>query len=148
MDQDRSQEERKEWLGRGWAYPVALDHRTGGIAMAEYETDVRQAIRIIIETRRGERAMRPEFGCGIHELVFDVMDVSTLTRIETEVRESLLRYEARIDVLDVRADPAHAADGTLLVEIEYRVRRTNQTGNFVFPFYFREGGSLAEVFRG
>lgn len=148
MDQDRSQEERKEWLGRGWAFPVVLDPRTGGIAMAEYEADVRQAIRIIIETRRGERVMRPDFGCGIHELVFDVIDISTLTRIETEVRESLLRYEARIDVLDVRADPAHAANGTLLVEIEYRVRRTNQTGNFVFPFYFREGGSLAEAFRG
>jgi phage baseplate assembly protein W len=148
MDQDRSQEERKEWLGRGWAFPVALDPRTGGIALAEYETDVRQAIRITIETRRGERVMRPEFGCGIHELVFDVIDTSMLTRIETEVREALLRYEARIDVLDVRADPAHAAEGTLLVEIEYRVRRTNQTGNFVFPFYFREGGSLAEVLRG
>jgi phage baseplate assembly protein W len=115
--------------------------------MAEYEADVRQAIRIIIETRRGERVMRPEFGCGIHDLVFDVIDTSLLTRIETEVRESLLRYEARIDVLDVRADLAHAAHGTLLVEIEYRVRRTNQTGNFVFPFYFREGGSLAEAFR-
>ena len=147
MNRDRSLEERKEWLGRGWAFPVALDPRTGGIAMAEYEADVRQAIRIIIETRRGERVMRPEFGCGIHDLVFDVIDTSLLTRIETEVRESLLRYEARIDVLDVRADLAHAAQGTLLVEIEYRVRRTNQTGNFVFPFYFREGGSLAEAFR-
>jgi phage baseplate assembly protein W len=147
MNQDRSLEERKEWLGRGWAFPVALDPRTGGIAMAEYEADVRQAIRIIIETRRGERVMRPEFGCGIHDLVFDVIDTSLLTRIETEVRESLLRYEARIDVQDVRADLAHAAQGTLLVEIEYRVRRTNQTGNFVFPFYFREGGSLAEAFR-
>ncbi|MCA3452918.1 MAG: GPW/gp25 family protein [Rhodobacter sp.] len=147
MDQDRGHEERKEWLGRGWAFPVALDPRTGGIALVEHETDVRQAIRIILETRRGERVMRPEFGCGIHDLVFDVIDMAMLTRIETEVREALLRFEARIDVLDVRADPVHATEGTLLVEIEYRVRRTNQTGNFVFPFYFREGGSMAEVFR-
>lgn len=133
-------DEQKAWLGRGWAFPVQIDPATGGIAVSEYETDIRQSIRIILGTSRGERVMRPDFGCGIHDLVFEVVDVSTLTRVETSVREAMAKFEARIEVLRVFVDPRDAAEGHLTVELEYRVRRTNQIGNLVFPFYFREGG--------
>jgi phage baseplate assembly protein W len=133
-------DEQKAWLGRGWALPVGVDPATGGIALAEYEADIRQSILIILHTAKGERVMRPDFGCGIHDLVFEVVDVAMLTRVEAEVTEALRRYEARIDVMRVRADPRATTEGKLLVELEYRVRRTNQIGNLVFPFYFREGG--------
>jgi Bacteriophage baseplate protein W len=141
--------EQKDWLGRGWAYPVQIDPSTGGIAVAEYETDIRQAILIILETARGERVMHADFGCGIHDLVFDTIDVTMLTRVESAVRESLTKYEPRIEVISVRADPFEAADGLLLIELEYRIHRTNQVGNLVYPFYFREGGvGLVEGSRG
>ena len=133
-------DEQKDWLGRGWAYPVQIDRATGGVAVAEFEEDIHQAIRIILGTSRGERMMRPDFGCGIHDLVFEVIDTTTLTRVETEVRDSLTKYEARIEVLNVESDPLYAAEGKLLIEIEYRIRRTNQIGNLVYPYYFREGG--------
>jgi phage baseplate assembly protein W len=132
-------DQRKEFLGRGWAYPVAFDPRKGSVAQAEYEDDVEQAIRIVLGTAPGERVMRPDFGCDIHTLVFIAMDSATLGRVEASVRDALTRYEARIELIDVHADPAEAADGKLLVKIEYRVRLTNQTGNLVYPFYFREG---------
>lgn len=142
-------DEQKDWLGRGWAFPVRIDPATGGVALAEYEADIRQAILIILETAPGERVMRPDFGCGIHDLVFEVVDVATLTRVESAVRDALIRYEARIEVLGVRADPLRAADGELRIELEYRVRRTNQIGNLVYPFYFREGGvGIVEGSRG
>ena len=134
-------DQKKDWLGRGWAYPVLVDPLTGGVAFAEYEDDIHQAITIMLGTARGERVMRPDFGCGIHDLVFEVMDTATLTRVETAVRECLTKYEARIEVLDVSVDPFDAADGLLVIELDYRVRRTNQIGNFVYPFYFREGGA-------
>lgn len=137
--------DQKDWLGRGWAYPVQVDRLTGGVAVSEYEDDIHQAIRIILGTARGERVMRPDFGCGIHDLVFEVMDTSTLTRVETAVRESLTKYEARVEVISVGVDPFYAAEGKLLVEIDYRIRRTNQVGNFVYPFYFREGGADANL---
>jgi uncharacterized protein len=137
---EHAMDEQKAWLGRGWALPVGIDPATGGIAFAEYEADIRQSILIILHTAKGERLMRPDFGCGIHDLVFEVVDVAMLTRVEAEVTEALRRYEARIDVMRVRADPRATAEGKLLVELEYRVRRTNQIGNLVFPFYFREGG--------
>ena len=133
--------EQKNWLGRGWAYPVQIDRTTGSVAVSEYEEDIHQAIRIILGTARGERLMRPDFGCGIHELVFEVMDTTTLTRVETFVRDALTKYEARIQLFGVTVDPFYAAEGKLLVEIDYRIRRTNQIGNFVYPFYFREGGA-------
>jgi Bacteriophage baseplate protein W len=134
--------ERKEFLGRGWAMPVELDPRTGMVASVAYDEDIRQSIRIILETAPGERVMRPEFGCGIHELVFTSMDSTTIQLMRSSVEDALRRFEARIDVLEVTVDEEATSEGELRVEIEYRVRKTNQTGNLVFPFYFREGGQL------
>jgi uncharacterized protein len=133
---------QKDWLGRGWAYPVDLDPLTGGVAVAEYEADIRQSIEIILGTAPGERVMRPDFGCGIHELVFDAIDAAMVTRVETAVTKAMVTYEARIEVLGVKVNPLYSADGVLLIELEYRVRRTNQKDNMVYPFYFREGGPV------
>ncbi len=133
--------EQKDWLGRGWAFPVVIDVRTGSFALAEYEADIRQAIIVILRTAPGERVMRPDFGCGIHELVFETIESTTITRIQTVVEAALVKYEARIEVIDVEVNPLRAEDGELLIELEYRVRRTNQIRNLVYPFYFREGGA-------
>jgi uncharacterized protein len=132
--------ERKDFLGRGWATPVQLDPRTSQVASVAYEEDIRQSIRIILETAPGERVMRPNFGCGIHEMVFTAVDSTAIQMIRSIVEEALVRCEARIDVLGITVDEQATTEGKLLVEIEYRVRKTNQTGNLVFPFYFREGG--------
>ena len=133
--------DHREFQGRGWAMPVAIDTRSGLVAAAAYEEDIRQAIRIIIETAPGERIMRPEFGCGIHDLVFAAPDSETLQRCRSLIEEALRRYEARIEVMSVEvASAPEAGDGRLTIELDYRVRNTNQVGNLVFPFYFREGG--------
>jgi len=132
--------ERKDFLGRGWAMPVELDPRTGLVASVAFEEDIRQSILIILETSPGERVMRPNFGCGIHELVFSAVDSTVIQRIRSVVEEALRRCEARIEVLGVTVDEAATSEGKLLIELEYRVRKTNQIGNLVFPFYFREGG--------
>ena len=84
--------------------------------------------------------MRPNFGCGIHELVFTAVDSTAIQRIRSVVEEALRRCEARIEVLEVTVEEAATTEGKLLVQVEYRVRKTNQVGNLVFPFYFREGG--------
>ena len=132
--------DRKEFLGRGWAMPVDLDSLTGLVARAEHEEDIKQSIRIIIETAPGDRVMRPNFGCGIHELVFGAIDSTAIQRIRSTIEEALRRCEARIDLLGVSVRETPDQQGQLLIEVEYRVRRTNQTGNLVFPFYFAEGG--------
>lgn len=143
MEPNREQQDadkQKIWMGRGWGYPVMVDPLTGDIAMSVHEEDIRQSLRIILGTARGERVMRPAFGCGIHDLVYDALDTALVTRIEASVREAILRYEARIELLDVSVDTRDFLRGQLVVQIEYRVRQTNQRDNLVYPFYFREGG--------
>jgi hypothetical protein len=132
--------EQKDWLGRGWAYPTEVDPETGSVAVAEYEVDIRQAILIILETSRGERVMRPDFGCGIHDLVFEVVNTTALMAIEDSVRQALATFEPRIEVQQVKAVPGGAADGQLRISIDYLIRGTNNLLNLVYPFYLQERG--------
>jgi uncharacterized protein len=130
----------KEFLGRGWAFPLAADAR-GEVALAAYEEDVRQAVFIILQTNPGERVMRPDFGAGLRAFVFEPMNDTTLARLRERVERSLIEWEPRIDVLDVRVevDGGRPARGRLGVEIDYRVRATNTFYNLVYPFYLTEG---------
>jgi phage baseplate assembly protein W len=132
--------DHRDFLGIGWRYPVATDPLKGDIALSRYDVDVKEAIRIILETKQGERVMRPLFGCGIHDLVFEEINATTLAAIESTVREALITYEPRIELNNVAVDPSDALDGLLVVAIDYRLRRTNQEDNLVYPFFFREGG--------
>jgi phage baseplate assembly protein W len=121
-------------IGTGLAFPLGVDRR-GALALAHAEDDVHQAISIILSTSPGERQMRPEFGCGVHDYVFDVIDASTLGRMEAEIRSALERWEPRIDVMDVDFDLSASSDEPLSITIEYRMRATNDVRNLVYPFY-------------
>jgi phage baseplate assembly protein W len=121
-------------LGTGVAFPIALDHH-GAVAMASDDEDVEQAIRIILGTAPGERVMRPEFGCGVHDLVFASIDALTLGQVENAVRVALDRWEPRIKVEAVTFDLDRVDEGRLGVRLSYRLRATNTTRNLVYPFY-------------
>jgi uncharacterized protein len=123
-----------EILGSGVAFPLQVDRR-GGIALAHDETDVDQAIQLILGTAPGERPMRPEFGCGVHDFVFDTIDASTVSRMETEIRHALDRWEPRIEVAGIEFDLDGVDRGELLINIAYRLRATNHMRNLVYPFY-------------
>jgi len=128
----------KEFLGVGWTYPVGTK-MNGDIAMSQFEDDIREAILIILGTAKGERVMRPDFGCGIHDLVFAPINTATITLVENSVREALTVYEPRIELIKVEALSDRAEEGKLLVNIDYRVRSTNSRFNLVYPFYLKEG---------
>jgi phage baseplate assembly protein W len=123
-----------EILGSGIAFPLQVDRR-GGIALAHDETDVDQAIQLILGTAPGERPMRPEFGCGVHDFVFDTIDAGTVARMETEIRSALDRWEPRIEVQAVEFDLAGVDRGELAIQIAYRLRHNNHMRNLVYPFY-------------
>ena len=123
-----------EILGSGVAFPLQVDRR-GGIALASDQTDVDQAIHLILSTAKGERPMRPDFGCGVHDFVFDTIDAGTVARMETAIRGALDRWEPRVEVTDVGFDLERTDRGELLILITYRVRATNHMRNLVYPFY-------------
>jgi uncharacterized protein len=123
-----------EIIGSGLAFPLQVDRR-GGIALARDETDIEQAIELILGTAPGERPMRPEFGCGVHDYVFDTIDATTVAQMEAEVRDALDHWEPRIEVVDVDFDLSAVDRGELLINIGYRLRATNHLRNLVYPFY-------------
>src|SRR2546423_4509743 len=111
--------EGKAFLGRGWSAPIALDPRTGLVQSVAYEEDIRQSILIILETAPGERVMRPNFGCGIHDLVFTSLDSTTLQLIRSSVEEAMRRFEARIELLDVTGEEETDLEGMMLGGLAY-----------------------------
>jgi phage baseplate assembly protein W len=129
----------KEFLGRGWQFPVRVDAVTGKISMSEYEKDIQEAIWIILSTAKGERVMQPDFGCGIHDFVFSTLSMTTLQLVKSDVMETLTRWEPRIDLQDVTVSPEKGNVGRLLININYRVRTTNNEFNLVYPFYLQGG---------
>lgn len=128
-----------EFLGRGWGFPVERDHPDGRFLVVEDELSINQAIQIILSTALGERVMRPDFGCAIHELVFAPNSAATRGMAEHYVREALLRWEPRIEVLDVRTMTPDGQDEELWIGIDYRVRTTDNRFNVVYPFYLTRG---------
>lgn len=122
------------FLGRGLAFPVRAD-ASGRVALAEGIDGVERSIRIILGTAPGERPMRPEFGCGLHDLVFAPLDVDLPARVRSEVTAALRRWEPRIDVLDVAVEVDPEAPTVVSVSLTYRVKRTNDPRNLVVPFY-------------
>lgn len=126
------------FYGVGWSYPVTVaGDPPGEIALSQEEESIRESILLIIGTAPGERLMRPTFGCGLHELAFEMNDTITAARACAAVRDALIDWEPRIDVIDVRASVDGNDDNLLLVELDYRVRTTNTVFNLVYPFYLQ-----------
>ena len=121
-------------LGSGVAFPLRVDRR-GGLALVRAEEDISEAITIILGTAPGERPMRPEFGCGIHNYIFETVDAYTMARLEQEIRIALDRWEPRIELIDVDFGLDRVDHGEVVIEISYVVRTTNDLRNLVYPFY-------------
>lgn len=122
------------FIGSGWAFPLRVD-ATGRIALSARERELEEAMRLILGTAFGERPMRPEFGCGIHEYVFAGVSLDTANAIANEVRASLARWEPRVVVRDVIVNVDDAEPSLLYIDIRYSPRDTNDPRNLVFPFY-------------
>jgi phage baseplate assembly protein W len=127
----------REFLGRGWKFPVNVDLR-GKIATSQYEEDVREAVEIILTTSKGERVMHPDFGCGINNFVFESPNAATRGMMEESVKDSLVLWEPRIEVRDVEVREDASDVGKVLISITYSVRATNNEFNLVYPFHLKE----------
>ena len=131
----------KDFLGRGIAFPVGVD-AYGALATSGHEDNISEAIQIILGTAIGERLMRPEFGCRIHDLVFHPVNPNTCALASISVREAITKWEPRVEEVQVYVYPDPTAENAILVNIEYRVRRTNNLHNMVYPFFLRREQDL------
>ncbi len=132
-----------DFLGVGWTYPVQFDQHSkpvllkGQVLLAKYEDSVRQSIWAILNTARGERVMRPNFGCRIHDHVFAPNNPGTVGEIISDVQSALVEWEPRIDVLDIDLLSHPSQPNLLQISINYQVRTTNNSFNLVYPFYLQ-----------
>ena len=131
------------FLGRGWSFPPRFDPVKGSINMVQREQDIIESLRILFLTRKGERVMHPDYGCSLHDLVFEPMDSHTTNAIRQAIRQAILFYEARIDLIEVVVETEDWLEGRLSVNLVYTIRATNSRHNVVFPFYFGEGTLLS-----
>lgn len=126
-----------DFLGTGWKYPVTI--KNNKIAVSKAEQYIKESIMIILGTAKGERVMRPDFGCGINEMVFSVIDSSASALISMNVKEALLKWEPRIEVTNVAVSPDSNENNLLNIKIEYKIKSTNTKNNLVYPFYIEAG---------
>jgi uncharacterized protein len=127
-----------DFIGKGWRFPIRVNAR-GGINWSEGPERISDAIWIIIKTALGERVMRPTFGAGVNDFVFQSNDSVVRSEVVTAIKSALLRWEPRIDLEQVQAQPVTAEPSQVLVSIAYRLRTTNELFNVVYPFYLEEG---------
>ena len=127
------------FLGTGFKFPVQVDENTGRFKMSSYEEDIQEAVYIIINTRPGERPMRPAFGCRIYAYVFESMNYTVLSSMKAAVYEAIVAWEPRVREIEVDIDTSRMDEGIVNISISYVVRQTNNAYNLVYPFYLTEG---------
>jgi phage baseplate assembly protein W len=133
-----NEEMNRDIIGTGWAFPLQIDNR-GGIALSKNENGIEDSIKLILGTAKGERRMRPNFGCDIHTLIFAPNNATTWGLAAHYVEEALGWWEPRIDVLEVKPRPDQNDPSRLLINIKYRIKATNDARNLVYPFFLLAG---------
>jgi phage baseplate assembly protein W len=122
------------FIGRGIAFPMRVDH-TGSIALVGGPEDIDRSIVMVLSTAKGERLMRPQFGCAIWDQLFEPINANTLGLMAQAVRESISQWEPRVELEDVITEPDEDGQGKVMISITYRIRATNDRRNLVYPFY-------------
>ncbi|MEF2967751.1 GPW/gp25 family protein [Paenibacillus sp. M1] len=126
-----------DFLGRGWKFPFSAQR--GSINGADGEESIKESIQLILSTAKGERVMRPDFGCRLQELVFAPNNMSTATLIKTFIEEAIMNWEPRVEVLDISVTPS--ADLPVLdISIDYAIKSSNSKYNLVYPFFLESVG--------
>ncbi len=128
------------FLGRGWSFPPTF--HPAGVAITAGVEDIERSLDILFTTRLGERVLSPDYGSDLEENVFEAINTRLLATIREQVRVAILLHEPRIELIEVTAEEPPESLGTLLIEVQFRVRATNSRRNYVFPFYLKEGTDL------
>jgi phage baseplate assembly protein W len=107
--------------------------------MVAAEEDIRESLWILMTTIPGERVMLPDYGCGIHEHVFDGIGETLYTYLRTHIEHAVLFYEPRIVLEGVEIVFRDYLDGVLNITLTYTIIQTNTRNNLVIPYSLKEG---------
>lgn len=130
------------FLGSGWSFPVTFSAGNYQLETTSYEANINDSIDIILQTKKGERCMEPQFGSGLQQFFFRTMDETLRGEIGDAIKVSLLNNEPRISVLEVQVEYTDILNGVVQITVDYMFNQTNTRHNYVFPFYLKEGTNL------
>ena len=134
--------QEKSFLGIGWSFPPTFNKERSDVEMTTKEEDIKQSLHIYFNTKLGERIMRQDFGCIIHEHLFDRLDKSILDILTFELKQNIGNIEPRIIVNEISIMPIDINEGSVEININYTVITTNVRDNIVFPYYLNEGTNI------
>ncbi len=134
----RQDELDRKYLGRGWDFPPAFDHRGRSVRMVEGEEDIRQSLNVLLSTSLGERVMRPAYGWRRDAVLFEPLSTSLAALLEREIETAVLFFEPRIKLDQVAFETLADAEGLIEIRLDYTIRATNSRSNLVYPFYLDE----------
>ncbi len=129
----------KSFLGTGWSFPPTFKNQTGTIEMVSDENDIFQSLQILLSTELKERIMRSDYGCDLNALLYESITITLLTKIKGIIENAILKYEPRIDLIEVDFYTEDSINGVINIAITYKIRATNSRKNYVFPYYLEEG---------
>jgi len=138
------QDQSKAFMGRGWAFPIGFDDRTGAVRMLNDEEDIQNSLLVLFQTQVGERIMQPDYGAELDSFLFTPMNKSTITYMQALISDAILFFEPRIVTEQITIKPATDRDGVLNICVQYRVSATNNRYNYVYPFFVKEGTNLSK----
>lgn len=130
-------EDNQSFLGQGWAFPLHFYRESGTVNLASQEEDVEQSLLILLQTRLGERAMRPNWGASPQDMIFETLNVTTANLMLTSIEKAIREEEPRVEVISTDITP-RIYEGAVDIEIDYRIISTNSRYNLVYPFYINE----------
>ena len=126
------------FLGTGWSFPPSFDDVTGKLAMTSDVEDIERSLKILLDTRRGERVMLPDYGCNLDVLLFEPITITLISYITDMIKTAIIYYEPRIKLDKLTVSPDEAIEGKILISLDYTVKSTNSRFNYVYPFYKNE----------
>ncbi len=135
---------KNTFLGRGWSFPPTFEKELKSVELVSDEKDIEQSLKLILSTRPGERLTNPEFGCAIHEFIFDPINPVTVYLLKEAIQKAVLYFEPRITLEKIIIETDRELDGIVDIKMEYTIRKINIRSNIVFPFYKLEGTLVDE----
>jgi uncharacterized protein len=131
------------FLGTGWGFPPTFSRGIDSVEMISDETDVHSSIEILLATTIGERIMQPDYGCNLKDMLFEPLDENLRTYFKRQIEQAILLFEPRV-ILDDIGFEVRNLEGTILINLNYRIVTTNTRFNIVYPFYLKEGSEVKQ----
>lgn len=143
MTESEFDDSQSSILGTGWSFPPEFQVETGELLMTSDDVDIQASLKILFGTSLGERFLNPKYGLNMQENLFEPMSTTFKTLLTDRIKNTILIYEPRINLLSVELDTSAQYEGKISIIVDYETRGTNSRYNLVYPFYESDSSEVS-----